>query len=72
MLYVGLDVHKNHITVCVLDSNGKLFQQRVQRGEPDRRKVSVIATSHYLVRVMWSMLKNVMVWQERTPAVLAT
>ena len=50
----------------------KSFQQRVQRGEPDRRKISVIATSHYLVRVMWSMLKNGVVWQEQTPAVLAT
>ena len=26
MLYVGLDIHKSHITVCVLDSNGKVFQ----------------------------------------------
>ena len=27
MLYVGLDVHKGHITTCILDSNGKVFQR---------------------------------------------
>ena len=27
MFYVGLDIHKSHITVCVLDSNGKVFQR---------------------------------------------
>ena len=36
----------------------KSFQQRVPRGKPNRRRISMIATSHYLVRVMWSMLKN--------------
>ena len=49
----------------------KSFQMRVQRGEPDRRKISVIATAHYLVRVMWSMLKNGTVWKERITAVTA-
>lgn len=43
----------------------KTFQQRIQRGESDRRKISVIATAHYLVRVMWSMLKNGTVWKEK-------
>ena len=42
----------------------KSYQQRIERGEPDRRKISVIATAHYLVRVMWSMLKNGTVWKE--------
>ena len=27
MLYVGLDVHVKHITICVLDNNGKVFQR---------------------------------------------
>lgn len=49
----------------------RAFQQRVQRGENDRRKISVIATAHYLVRVMWSMLKNGTVWNEQTSAAAA-
>jgi len=49
----------------------KSFQMRVQRGESDRRKISVIATAHYLVRVMWSMLKNGTVWKEQKTAVTA-
>lgn len=49
----------------------RAFQERVQRGEKDRRKISVIATAHYLVRVMWSMLKNGTVWNEQTSAAAA-
>lgn len=47
------------------------FQERVQRGDPDRRKISVIATAHYLVRVMWSMLKHGTVWKEQMSVVAA-
>ena len=49
----------------------RAFQERVQRGESDRRKISVIATAHYLVRVMWSMLKNGTVWREQEVAIAA-
>ena len=42
----------------------RAFQERIQGKDPDRRKISVIATAHYLVRVMWSMLKNGTVWKE--------
>jgi transposase len=49
----------------------KSFQQRVQRGDPDRRKISVIATAHYLVRVMWAMLKNGSLWKEQVPLTTA-
>ena len=27
MFYVGLDIHSKHITICVLDENGKLFRR---------------------------------------------
>ena len=42
----------------------KAFLERVQRNEPDRRKIAIVATAHYLVRVMWSMLKNNTLWKE--------
>ena len=41
---------------------------RVQRGDKDRRKIAVVATAHYLVRVMWSMMKHGTIWQEKTGA----
>ncbi len=30
----------------------------------ERKKIALVATAHYLIRVMWSMLKNGTLWQE--------
>jgi transposase len=46
----------------------RAYLERVQRGEKDRRKIAIVSTSHYLVRVMWSMLKNGTLWQETVAA----
>ncbi len=40
------------------------YLARIQRGEKDRRKIALVATAHYLVRVMWAMLKNQTAWRE--------
>lgn len=40
------------------------FFDRVQREDPERKKIAVVATAHYLARVMWSMLRRGTVWQE--------
>jgi len=37
---------------------------RIHRDEKDRRKIAIVATAHYLVRVMWAMLKNQTAWKE--------
>lgn len=37
---------------------------RAQRGHPRRKKIALVATAHYLVRVMWAMLRRGTVWQE--------
>jgi len=37
---------------------------RVQREDPDRKKIAIVATAHYLIRVMWAMLKNGTLWRE--------
>ena len=42
----------------------KAFLERVQRGDPERKKKAVVATAHYLVRVMWAMLKHGTLWRE--------
>lgn len=42
----------------------KAYLERVQRDEPDRRKIAIVATAHYLIRVMWSMLKHNTLWKE--------
>jgi len=42
----------------------RAFFERAQRGDPQRTKIAVVATAHYLVRVMWALLKRGTVWQE--------
>lgn len=39
------------------------FYCRVQRRDPNRRKVAAVATAHYLARVMLAMLKSGEVWR---------
>ena len=42
---------------------------RFQGNRPDRKKKALVATAHYLARVMLAMLKTGEVWREtRTPA----
>src|SRR6266404_2410919 len=43
----------------------RAFFERVQRSDPQRKKIAVVATAHYLVRVMWALLKRATVWEER-------
>ena len=44
------------------------YWARIGRGDKARRKIALVATAHYLVRVMWSMLKNQTVWTETVAA----
>ena len=38
--------------------------ERVMRGDPDRKKVALVATAHYLTRVMAAMLRTGEAWRE--------
>lgn len=42
----------------------RAFFDRVQHGDPQRKKIALVATGHYLVRAMWAMLKRGTYWQE--------
>ena len=42
----------------------KAFFDRVRREDSDRRKIAVVATAHYLARVMLAMLQSGEVWRE--------
>ena len=42
----------------------KAFYDRVTRNDPDRKKIAIVATAHYLTRVAVSMLKSGEVWRE--------
>ncbi len=46
----------------------RAFFERAQREDPQRKKIALVATAHYLVRVMWSMLKRGTVWVESSQA----
>ena len=42
----------------------RAYFERARRGDPQRKKIALVATAHYLVRVMWAMLKHGTCWQE--------
>src|SRR5215475_4667835 len=41
------------------------YFERAQRGDPQRKKIALVATAHYLVRVMWALLKRGTTWEEK-------
>ena len=43
----------------------KSFFERVSHEDPDRKKIAVVATAHYLARVALSMLRTGECWRER-------
>ena len=42
----------------------RAYFERVQRGDPQRKKIALVATAHHLVRVMWAMLRRGTLWEE--------
>ena len=42
----------------------RAYFERVQRSDPQRKKIALVATAHYLVRVMWALMKRGTVWEE--------
>lgn len=42
----------------------RAYFERAQRDDPQRKKIALVATAHYLVRVMWAMLKRGTLWEE--------
>ena len=50
----------------------RAFFDRVMRNDADRKKIALVATAHYLTRVMAAMLKSGEVWREEPPLAPAT
>ena len=46
----------------------RAYFERAQRDDPQRKKIALVATAHYLVRVMWAMLKRGTFWEENPAA----
>jgi transposase len=42
----------------------RAYFERVQRGDPQRQKIALVATAHYLARAMWAMLRHGTTWRE--------
>ena len=42
----------------------RAYFEHAQREDPQRKKIALVATAHYLVRVMWAMLRRGTDWQE--------
>jgi transposase len=49
----------------------RAFYEQVRRGDTGRKKIAIVATAHYLARVMWAMLHNGTLWREREAATAA-
>jgi transposase len=45
----------------------KAFFERVMRGDLQRKKIALVATAHYLIRVMGAMLRSGEEWRESKP-----
>jgi transposase len=43
----------------------RAYFERVRRHDPQRKKIAVIATAHYLARVMYALLRRGELWQEK-------
>jgi hypothetical protein len=43
----------------------RAYFERVRRGDPQWKKIALVATAHILVRVMWALLKWGTTWEER-------
>jgi transposase len=41
----------------------RAYFERIHQGDPDRKKIAVTATAHYLIRVMHAMLRTGEVWR---------
>lgn len=42
----------------------RAYYERIKRGDKERKKIAIVATAHYLARVMVAMLKNGELWHE--------
>lgn len=42
----------------------RAYFERIRRNDPGRKKIAVVATAHYLARVMWAMLRDGSEWEE--------
>lgn len=47
------------------DARVRAYFERIQRGDPGRKKIALVATAHYLVRCMHAMLRDGEVWRGR-------
>ena len=46
----------------------RAYMERIQKGDRDRKKIALVATAHYLARVMLSMLRTGECWRFDRPA----
>jgi transposase len=45
----------------------RAYFRRISKDDPDRRKIALVATGHYLLRVMAAMLRSGELWRESVP-----
>ena len=53
-----------HFAATTNEFKPRAYFERVQHGRPERRKIALVATAHYLLRCMHAMLVQNQPWQE--------
>jgi transposase len=43
----------------------RAYFERIQRKDPERKKIALVATAHYMARVMYALLRRGELWQEK-------
>ncbi len=46
----------------------RAYFERIRRGDPERKKIALVATAHYLIRVMYALLRRGELWQKEDQA----
>jgi hypothetical protein len=42
----------------------RAYFERIRRDDPARKKIAIVATAHYLARVMYGLLRRGELWME--------
>jgi len=50
------------------DEGVRAYFEQVMRGDPNRKKIALVATAHHLLRIMHAMLRDGTPWRSTAPA----
>ena len=65
MAVVVISINENRIATAKTNCQiNKIISVKIGAGKPERRKIALVATAHYLLRCMFGMLRTGEVWRQ--------